>query len=378
VTYDDPQAVCNKAEYVNSNLLGGLFIWELSGDLLDTLMTPLLDSINRKLEEINFDCARLLMEEDCSLVELPPPAPKGSAQVEATGESSNITELILAHLQKAEAGELVSAGRGYGAFTRAAFMMRAYDGSMFPSYTYRFNHFVDALATMAISGVDGNTFYLGEADELNTDRNLQGTNSTEGSFSLVFGLVNIAAFLAQAMTESIVHDTCDEVNIQPLPNSTDDGIGLDDGLDHFRFPISNSCGQNGRSYQDEQCKRSEDKMYDCATQLNSEEFVSIEVTAFGQSKWPGSPGPFYCGPKTLYEATGFWNAAVGKENETIPFANDDGRSDVGKYWMNSMIEVFFRSNRSFSRGMLLVGPWLSALSEGDLLTRQTQLSYRSS
>jgi hypothetical protein len=180
------------------------------------------------------------------------------------------------------------------------------------------------------------------------------------------------------MTESIVHDTCDEVNIQPLPNSTVDGIGLDDGLDHFRFPISNSCGQNGRSYQDEQCKRSEDKMYDCATQLNSEEFVSIEVTAFGQSKWPGSPGPFYCGPKTLYEATGFWNAAVGKENETIPFANDDGRSDVGKYWMNSMIEVFFRSNRSFSRGMLLVGPWLSALSEGDLLTRQTQLSYRSS
>lgn len=120
VTYDDPQAVCNKAEYVNSNLLGGLFIWELSGDLLDTLTTPLLDSINRKLEEINFDCARLLMEEDCSLVELPPPAPKGSAQVEATGESSNITELILAHLQKAEAGELVSAGRGYGAFTRAA------------------------------------------------------------------------------------------------------------------------------------------------------------------------------------------------------------------------------------------------------------------
>ncbi len=102
MTYDDPQAVCNKAEYVNSNLLGGLFIWELSGDLLDTLMTPLLDSINRKLEEINFDCARLLMEEDCSLVELPPPAPKGSAQVEATGESSNVTELTSAHPQKAD------------------------------------------------------------------------------------------------------------------------------------------------------------------------------------------------------------------------------------------------------------------------------------
>jgi len=127
VTYDDPQAVCNKAEYVNSNLLGGLFIWELSGDLLDTLSTPLLDSINRKLEEINFDCARLLMEEDCSLVELPPPAPKGSAQVEAeqSGKPINVTELIIDHLQKAEAGELASAGRGYGADqTRSTFKIR--------------------------------------------------------------------------------------------------------------------------------------------------------------------------------------------------------------------------------------------------------------
>lgn len=128
VTYDDPQAVCNKAEYVNSNLLGGLFIWELSGDLLDTLSTPLLDSINRKLEEINFDCARLLMEEDCSLVELPPPAPKGSAQVaaEQSGKPINVTELIIDHLQKAEAGELASsAGRGYGADqTRSTFKIR--------------------------------------------------------------------------------------------------------------------------------------------------------------------------------------------------------------------------------------------------------------
>lgn len=328
VTYDDPQAVCNKAEYVNQNLLGGLFIWELSGDLLDTLSTPLLDAINRKLEEINFDCANLMMEEDCSLVELPPPAAKGSAQVEATEGMTNITEAILEHLQKAEAGELSSAGRGYGAFTRAAFMMREYDGSLFPSYTYRFDHFVDALATMAVTGVDGDTFYLGGADDAKTSRLLQGLNSTKKSTSLVYGLVNIALFMAQAMTESIIHDTCDELNIQPLPNSTEDGIGFDDGHDHFRFPLSNACGQNGRSYQDEQCKRTEDKMYDCAAQLNSEEVVSMEVTAFSQSRWPGSPGPLYCGPKTVYGDTGFWNAAVGKENSSIPLANDDGRTDV--------------------------------------------------
>lgn len=327
VTYDSPQSACSKVEYVNSNLLGGLFIWELSGDLLDTLATPILDAINRKLEEINFDCNSLAMEEDCSLVELPPPAAKGSEQVEAPANVTNITEAILEHLKKAEAGELSSAYQGFGAFTRASFMMRTYDGSLFPSYTYRFEHFVDALAIMAVTGVDGQTFALGQAKEDKT-RHLQTKNTTADGVSLVYGLVNIAAFLAQAMTESIIYDSCDELNIQPLPNSTNDGIGLDDGHDHFRFPITNACGQNGRSYQDEQCKRPEDSMYDCTNQLNSEEFTSLEVTASGQSRWPGSPGPFYCGPKSLYEETGFWDAAKGLENETVPFANDKGRTDV--------------------------------------------------
>lgn len=196
VTYDDPQAVCDKAEYVNQNLLGGLFIWELSGDLSDTLTTPLLDAINRKLEELNFDCARLKMEEDCSLIELPPPAAKGADQIESE-DITNMTEAILEHLQKAEAGQLTSAGRGYGALTRAAFMMRAYDGSLFPSYTFRFDHFVDAFAIMAETGVDGDTFYLGESSQDKTGRILQSQNSTKKSTSLVYGLVNIAAFLGK-------------------------------------------------------------------------------------------------------------------------------------------------------------------------------------
>lgn len=31
VSYDDPQSVCDKAGYVHDNLLGGLFVWEMSG-----------------------------------------------------------------------------------------------------------------------------------------------------------------------------------------------------------------------------------------------------------------------------------------------------------------------------------------------------------
>lgn len=142
----------------------------------------------------------------------------------------------------------------------------------------------------------------------------------------MFGIVNIAAFLAQAMTESIIHDACDEFNVEPLPNSIDDGIGLDDGRDHLRFPMSNACGQNGRSYQDEQCKLPEDSIYDCANQLNREEFASMELTAYTRSRWPGSPGPFYCGPNS--EGTGFWDTAIGSENRTISLANAKGRTDV--------------------------------------------------
>jgi hypothetical protein len=307
-----------------------MFIWELSGDLLESFITPLLDTINRKLEEINFDCSIVATPEDCSLVELPPPASKGPAQIEVSN-ITNITEAILVHLEKAEAGELTSVGTGFGTFTKAAFMMRAYDGSLFSSYTYRYDHFVEALAIMATSGVNGEVFYLGQVDsprKRRMSRQLQASSSTRKDTSLVYGLVNIAAFLAQAMTESIIYDACDEINVQPLPNSTDDGKGLDDGLDHFRFPISNACGQNGRSYQDEQCKRTEDSLYDCATQLNIEDFVSMEITAFSHSSWRGAPAPFYCGPKSSYKMTGFWNAAIGRENDTIPLANDDGRTDV--------------------------------------------------
>ena len=41
MTYDNPQAVCDKADYVNKNLLGGLFVWEMSGDLMEDLVRRL-------------------------------------------------------------------------------------------------------------------------------------------------------------------------------------------------------------------------------------------------------------------------------------------------------------------------------------------------
>lgn len=57
VSYDDLQSICLKTEYAIEQDLNGFIIWELSGDVMDDLSTPLLDILNRKLVETDTDCA---------------------------------------------------------------------------------------------------------------------------------------------------------------------------------------------------------------------------------------------------------------------------------------------------------------------------------
>ena len=56
VSYDNENAICAKVQYANENNLGGFIIWELSGDLMDDLSTPLLDITNTKLNNPGFNC----------------------------------------------------------------------------------------------------------------------------------------------------------------------------------------------------------------------------------------------------------------------------------------------------------------------------------
>ena len=64
-----------------------------------------------------------------------------------------------------------------------------------PSSVYRYADFRASLDVMATDGVAGKTFYVGEEEVENGH---------------VYGLVNIAAFLAQSMKETIQYDACDE------------------------------------------------------------------------------------------------------------------------------------------------------------------------
>eukprot|EP00602_Paraphysomonas_sp_CaronLab_P001838 CAMPEP_0185018358 /NCGR_PEP_ID=MMETSP1103-20130426/1112_1 /TAXON_ID=36769 /ORGANISM="Paraphysomonas bandaiensis, Strain Caron Lab Isolate" /LENGTH=383 /DNA_ID=CAMNT_0027548147 /DNA_START=170 /DNA_END=1322 /DNA_ORIENTATION=+ len=56
VSYDNPQAICDKTAYVIDNALHGMIIWELSGDLMSDLTTPLLDTVTKKLGDSSYIC----------------------------------------------------------------------------------------------------------------------------------------------------------------------------------------------------------------------------------------------------------------------------------------------------------------------------------
>ena len=56
VSYDDERAICDKTEYVIDRNLNGYIIWEISGDLMPDLSTPLLDATNNRLNKLDIRC----------------------------------------------------------------------------------------------------------------------------------------------------------------------------------------------------------------------------------------------------------------------------------------------------------------------------------
>ena len=140
-------------------------------------------------------------------------------------------------------------------------------GKKWPSYLYTYRDFETALKKMT-SGVgpgERNFFYVGDGSD----------NSAN------YGYANIAAFLAQAVTQSIYNDTCDEISYEMVDS---------------RYPISNSCGQEGRSYQDEKCEGG-DKGMECEVD------PTMEVHGATHARWFGAPPPMYCGDRSV----GYWD-----------------------------------------------------------------------
>ena len=130
-------------------------------------------------------------------------------------------------------------------------------------------------------------FFLGDDDEA----------------SFIYGLVNLALFLANVMVESIKTDSCDEPNWQHVSG---------------RYAISNSCGQDGRSYGDEGCEE-----YSCPVD------PLMEITAATSDNQDRAPPPLHCKPGSgdgYY--SGYYSSQTAMEITNTPYSNTAGRTDV--------------------------------------------------
>jgi hypothetical protein len=162
----------------------------------------------------------------------------------------------------------------------------------YPSTIYTYEPFMQSLQTM---GVDG----------FGTDFKF---NLWEGGAKYHYGLVNLAAFLANCMIESIEADTCDEINWQH---------------ESGRHAISNACGQESRSYQDETCDGMSEDIFSC------EVVTSVQITASTNSSETSDPPPFQCKPGSgegYY--SGYWDAPNGPFVPNTEYSNDLGRTDT--------------------------------------------------
>ncbi|KAL7473604.1 hypothetical protein ACHAXS_014064 [Conticribra weissflogii] len=102
VTYDDERDICDKAEYVLDNGLGGFIIWEISGDMMDDLHTPLLEALNRKLAIPETDCEESFPSPEKVKVTTADTLPEASALQETAEDPESLVEEPLDRKDKTE------------------------------------------------------------------------------------------------------------------------------------------------------------------------------------------------------------------------------------------------------------------------------------
>lgn len=174
------------------------------------------------------------------------------------------------------------------AFDNEILISQQPDLSWQPSIIYRWEDFLVSLDAMSNQGIAGMTFWLGDPD-------------ATPEVQMQQGLVNIAAFLAQSMKETIKYDACDENNWDNANN----------------YKISNACGQLGQNYAD----------YDCDMACPRD--PTMAISAVTHAKWFGAPGPMFCAPDSQLIAlglstdgtTGYWS--INKDCWPYPATEPD-------------------------------------------------------
>lgn len=135
------------------------------------------------------------------------------------------------------------------------------DLSWVPSTLYHWADLLKAVYDMHLIGVGDKHLWFGEP-------------SDDEAMRTKLGAVNIAAFVAQSMVETIQYDACDE-------NNWDTG-----------YPITSACGQLGQNYES----------YDC--DLACPKDPMMQISALTHANWYGAPGPLFCAPDQVLIAAG--------------------------------------------------------------------------
>jgi len=176
-----------------------------------------------------------------------------------------------------------------------------------PSTAYTFPDFINSLDIAIFQFPADKAFFVGE-----------GTNERHPKLSGVeYGLVNIALFMSNAMQEGIRIDSCDEWNTDFM---------FDDLRE--KYPLSNACGQYGRSYEDEGCHAMEP--FQCALDRD------MEITAVSSSADVNAPA-FTCRPRMFNGMKeifpGYYDAADDVVKQSA-YSNTLGRTDIEGccYW----------------------------------------------
>ena len=366
-----PDMICSSNEYSELKWIAGFFFWTKEVQSYNSdgwyYMTELHKFVNEGMSEMNFidsisgivnrgchnpPCAtgevdglldrRTNFQKVLSVLGLPsirvgnsrppstlPPIPSG---VDIFPPAISSDEVAVSSLLKSFIDTLTSQR---ALIERNVLTYQEVDGTMTLSDLYTFDALMESLAYAHEVGYAGKKFYIGPSatdSNINVNNNnadafenaqtvKESSSTTQPSHMLKYGLVNLAAFLAQSLAESISNNACDEFHLDSI-----------DG----KYPLSNACGQFGNNYQEYICAK--DEGMECRVR------TEMEIKAVGSGKYKGRP-PFYCGPRSGEEKgfTGAYDPILDQVVNKIPYANAVNRTDVEGY-----VELSF-----FNRMLLL-------------------------
>jgi len=242
------------------------------------------------------------------------------------------------------------------------------ESSTSPSRIFTYNDFFDSLRSLSVSGVYGQSYHIqtnpyrsdddiGQyIDNVVSDKyvyhsaNLAFYVSQTDPYSqnaLWYGIVNICAFLANAMVESIQYDSCEELN----GIGTSGSISINNtfvfselnAVNGRYFPASNACGQYGNLYEESGvCFNTDNGGFSNSTE-NVDMSCSVDTTmGFEAAPHPkynaptdldqGStsrkygPPPFHCEPKNRYP--GYWDGYSQEFVRDVAYPSALGKIDV--------------------------------------------------